>query len=87
MTEKTSFGGSINVPILFEDTMRELHEQMKTFFHYKFTDGTCPSDIAMSVEDKQALAQIKTSVVKSSDIYQVVLSWRQKTVALPNNII
>ena len=79
-------GGSINVHANFvRRDNDELHEQTKTFLNHEFRDGTCPSDIALSVENKQALAQMEESEVKIGDHYQVALPWRPKNVVLPNN--
>ena len=62
-----------------------LHWQMETMFKSDFNEPMMSTKVAMSVEDRRALTQMESSVKLVNGHYQLGLSWKFKSVSLPNN--
>ena len=59
--------------------------QIQRLYNAAFTETSSSTDMAMSIEDRRALAIMENTVHKVVGHYQIALPWRYKSPCLPNN--
>ena len=59
--------------------------QVQRLYNAEFTETSCSTDMAMSIEDRRALAIMENTVRKVDGHYQIALPWRYQSPCLPNN--
>jgi hypothetical protein len=59
--------------------------QLQQLYNAEFTETSCSTDVAMSVEDRRALAIMENTVRKVDGHYQIALTWRYQSPCLQNN--
>ena len=92
---RTIFGWAINDPLgrkgnasrtsNFIRTDTELDYQFKQYCNMEFNDSLVDTEKAMSLEDKNALDNMESTVTLKEGHYEIALPWRRPSPCLPNN--
>ena len=73
------------VNVNFIHTNQEtITSQLQRLYNAEFTETSCSTDMAMSIEDRRALAIMENTVRKVDGHYQIALPWRYTAVILPS---
>ncbi|CAC5386939.1 unnamed protein product [Mytilus coruscus] len=64
-----------------------LQRQLERMWTTEFNDNKSNDKNVMSVEDKQALKIMKSSIIHEDGHYKLGLSWRDKNTSLTNNMV
>ena len=74
------------VNVNFIHTNQEtITSQLQRLYNTEFTETSCSTDMAMSIEDRRALAIMENTVRKVDGHYQIALPWRYQSPCLQNN--